>query len=132
MVTGGLPFMLAELASRMVMSGEADAIRQAARVEIEAREAMARQAFAGLDFVSHKRAPFLWMKLPDPWLSGTFKQAAASEGVLVDDEDEYKPGRTEHFYHRIRVGFSTPKRREDIHTGFTIHPAADRQSQCRI
>jgi DNA-binding transcriptional MocR family regulator len=120
MITGGLPFMLAELSSRMVLSGAADTIRQASRVEIEAREAMARQAFAGLDFVSHKRAPFLWMKLPDPWLSGTFKQAAASEGVLVDDEDEYKPGRTEHFYHRIRVGFSTPKRREDIRTGLTI------------
>jgi DNA-binding transcriptional MocR family regulator len=120
MITGGLPFMLAELSSRMVLSGAADTIRQAARVEIEAREAIARRAFSGLDFISNKRAPFLWMKLPDPWLSGTFKQAAASEGVVVDDEDEYKPGRTEHFYHRIRVGFTTPKRREDIHTGFTI------------
>jgi DNA-binding transcriptional MocR family regulator len=120
MITGGLPFMLAELSSRMVLSGAADTIRQASRIEVEAREAMARQAFAGLDFVSHKRAPFLWMKLPDPWLSGTFKQAAASEGVLIDDEDEYKPGRTEHFYHRVRVGFSTPRRREDIRTGFTI------------
>jgi DNA-binding transcriptional MocR family regulator len=120
MITGGLPFMLAELCSRMVLSGAADTIRQASRVEVEAREAMARQAFAGLDFASHKRAPFLWMKLPDPWLSGTFKQAAASEGVLIDDEDEYKPGRTEHFYHRVRVGFSTPRRREDIRTGFTI------------
>lgn len=117
MVTGGLPFMLAELSSRMVLSGAADTIRQAARVEIEAREALARQAFAGLDFASNKRAPFIWLKLPDPWLSGTFKQAVANEGVLVDDEDEYKPGRTEHFYHRIRVGFSTPKRREDIRLG---------------
>ena len=120
MITGGLPFILAELSSRLVLSGAADTIRQNARAEIEAREAIAREVFASLDFVSHKRAPFLWMKLPDPWMSGTFKQAAASEGVLVDDEDEYKPGRTEHFYHRIRAGFSTPKRREDVRTGFTI------------
>jgi DNA-binding transcriptional MocR family regulator len=120
MVTGGLPFMLAELSSRMVLSGAADTIRQTARVEIEAREALARQIFAGLEFASNKRAPFLWMNVPDPWLSGTFKHAAASEGVLVDDEDEYKPGRTEHFYHRIRIGFSNPKRREDVRTGFSI------------
>ena len=119
MITGGLPFMLAELSSRMVLSRAADTIRQSARVEIEARHAIAQQVFAGLDFASNKRAPFLWMKLPDPWLSGTFKHAAASEGVLVDDEDEYKPGRTEHFYHRIRVGFSNPKRREDVRSGFT-------------
>ena len=120
MVTGGLPFMLAELSARLIMSGAADTIRQASRNEIEAREAMVRQAFSGLDFVSNKRAPFIWLKLPDPWLSATFKQGAASEGVLVDDEDEYKPGRTEQVYHRIRVGFSTMKRRKDLETGLTI------------
>lgn len=119
MVTGGMPFMLAELGARMVLSGAADAIRQQSRIEIEAREAMVRQAFAGLDFKSHKRAPFTWMKLPDPWLSGTFKQAAASEGVQVDDEDEYKPGRTDQVYHRIRVGFSTVKTREDLKLGLS-------------
>jgi DNA-binding transcriptional MocR family regulator len=110
MVTGGLPYMLAELGAQLVMSGQADAIRQTVRNEIEAREAIARQCFAGLDFVSHKHAPFLWMKLPEPWMSGTFKHAAASEGVLIDDEDEYKPGRTEKIHHRIRVGFSSPTR----------------------
>ncbi len=119
MVTGGMPFMLAELSARLVLSGAADSIRQASRAEIEAREAIVRQAFAGLDFVSHKRAPFVWMKLPDPWLSGTFKQAAASEGVLVDDEDEYKPGRTEEVYHRIRVGFSIVNR-DELKTGLSI------------
>jgi len=119
MVTGGMPFMLAELCSRLVMSGAADTVRRATRMEIEAREQMVRQAFDGLDFISHNRAPFVWMKLPDPWLSGTFKQAAASEGVLVDDEDEYKPGRTEQVYHRIRVGFSTIRRRGDLERGLT-------------
>ena len=59
------------------------------------------------------------MNLPEPWLSGTFKHAAASEGVLIDDEDEYKPGRTEQFYHRVRVGFSAPKSREDVAERFS-------------
>lgn len=116
MVTGGMPFMLAELGARMVLSGAADSIRRAARVEIEAREAVVRQAFAGLDFRSDRRAPFLWMKLPDPWLSGTFKNVAAGEGVLVDDEDEYKPARTENIHHRIRVGF-TAVSRDDLNLG---------------
>ena len=119
MVTGGMPFLLAELCAQLVMSGEADAIRDSVRKEIEVRHDIAQESFAGLDFVSHKRAPFVWMKLPDPWLSGTFKQAAASEGVLVDDEDEYKPGRTEQVYHRIRVGFSNPAGLEDVRRGFT-------------
>ena len=118
MVTGGMPFLLAELAAELVLSGEADAIRQAVRREIEAREAIARQSLAGLDFTSHPLAPFLWMKLPEPWLSGTFKNAAAKEGVLVDDEDEYKPGRTEQIFHRIRIGFSAPTRRRMCRAAF--------------
>lgn len=119
MVTGGMPFLLAELCAQLVMSGEADTIRDRCREEIGVRYAVALESFAGLDFASHKRAPFLWMKLPDPWLSGTFKQAAASEGVLVDDEDEYRPGRTDQVNHRIRVGFSNPTRLEDVRRGFT-------------
>ncbi len=119
MVTGGISFMLAQLAADMVNSGEADAIRLKVRKEIAAREEMARRIFAGLDFRSHPDVPYLWMKLPEPWLSGTFKQVAANEGVLIDDEDEYKPGRGEKVYYRIRVGFSIPKTREDVAAGFS-------------
>ncbi|MBX3577091.1 MAG: PLP-dependent aminotransferase family protein [Rhizobiaceae bacterium] len=118
MVTGGIPFLLAELASRLVHSGSAEAIRADVLHEIAFREAAARQTFAGYDFASHPAAPFLWMKLPDPWLSATFKKAAANEGVLVDDEDEYKPGRTEQTFHRIRVGFTSVPTRDDALTGF--------------
>jgi DNA-binding transcriptional MocR family regulator len=120
LMTGGMPFMIAELSARLVLSGAADSIRQASRVEIEAREAMVRRALTGIELASHPRSPFAWVKLPDPWVSGTFKQAALSEGVLVDDEDEYKPARTEHIYHRIRLGFSTVVRREDLKTGLSI------------
>ena len=78
MVTGGIPFLLAELAAEMVLSGEADAIRKEVRREIGGREAIARQSLTGLDFNSNPVAPFLWLKLPDPWLSTTFKNAAAA------------------------------------------------------
>ena len=126
MVTGGMPFMLGELASQLVLSGAADAIRADVRHELEGREAIARHSFAGLDFRSHHFAPFLWMKLPEPWLSTTFKNAAASEGVLIDDEDQYKPGRTERIYHRVRIGFSAPTTRQAVQNGFaTIRRLVD-------
>jgi DNA-binding transcriptional MocR family regulator len=118
MVTGGIPFLLSELAARLVLSGEADRIRDLVRSEIEARATSARAAFAGCNFASHRRAPFLWMRLPEPWLSGTFKNAAANEGVLIDDEDEYKCGRTDRAFHRVRIGFSAPQRRSDVEEGF--------------
>ncbi|OJV00064.1 MAG: GntR family transcriptional regulator [Shinella sp. 65-6] len=119
MVSGGLPYLLAELAARLVLSGTADAIRTQVAEEVSAREAHARDILVGLDFNSHPRVPFLWLKLPDPWLSGTFRQAAFAEDILIDDEDEFKAGRSEKTFYRVRIGFSSPENREDVVTGLT-------------
>ena len=119
MVSGGLPYLLAELGARLVLSGMADTIRGRVAEEVGAREAHARDIFAGLDFNSHPRVPFLWLKLPDPWLAGTFRQAAFDEDILIDDEDEFKAGRTEKTFYRVRIGLSSPENREDVVTGLT-------------
>jgi DNA-binding transcriptional MocR family regulator len=118
MLTGGTPFLLAELSARLVLSGQADAIRARVRKEFAARGGIARGGLKGYEFNFHERAPFVWVKLPEPWLSGTFKQAAADEGVLIDDEDEYKCGRTDRAFHRVRIGFSAPKSRQAVAEGF--------------
>ncbi len=120
MLSGGQPFLLAELAARLVLSGDAAAIRHRCLTEIGAREAIARKILAGLEFESHPNTPFLWLHLPDPWLSSTFRAAALSEGVLVDDEDEFKAARTDRVYHRVRIGFSMPPTQADVAEGLTI------------
>lgn len=117
MTTGGMPFMLAELGARLVLSGAAAAIRKRVIGEINARLALAREALDGFDFVSRPNIPFLWLALPEPWLSGTFKNAAFEQGVLIDDEDEFKAGRTEQVFHRARLGISAPRRREEVARG---------------
>ncbi|THV25002.1 PLP-dependent aminotransferase family protein [Peteryoungia ipomoeae] len=106
MVTGGLPFLLAELSARLVLSGAANDIRDAVISEIGAREKQVRQLFAGHAFRSRPRLPFLWLKLAEPWLSGTFKQAVLDADVLIDDEDEFKPARSAKVFHHVRIGFS--------------------------
>ncbi len=120
MLTGGLPFLLAELSARLVLSGEAEAIWERCRVEINAREALAREILAGYELNSNPDIPFIWLKLPEPWLSATFKNAVYTEGVLVDDEDEFKAGRSEKISHRIRLGFSSPRSREEVREGLGI------------
>ncbi len=117
MVTGGMPFLLADLSARLVLSGEAAAIRTRVKAEIAEREALARRHFAGLDFTSNADIPFLWMKLPEPWLSGNFKKAGENEGVLIEDEDEFKSGRSERAFHRIRVAFSVPGTMAEVESG---------------
>lgn len=120
MMTGGIPFLLAELCARLVMSGDAAAISARCATEIAEREKIVRAHLPGQDYRSSPEIPFLWLKLPDPWLSGTFKNAAYNEGVLVDDEDEFKAGRSEKTTHRVRIGFSAPASRQDVLAGMKV------------
>ncbi|ARO24269.1 transcriptional regulator/aminotransferase domain-containing protein [Rhizobium sp. TAL182] len=120
MVTGGLPFILAETCARLVESGRAHEIRQEVIGELSRRAHLAREHLQGFDFASHPHAPFLWLKLPEPWMSGTFKNAAFRDGVLVDDEDEFKAARGEKTYYRIRIGFSSPKTGQELTAGLMI------------
>ncbi|MNU10648.1 hypothetical protein D3C72_2579240 [compost metagenome] len=38
--------------------------------------------------------------------------------MLVDDEDEFKAGRADRVFHRIRIGFSSPADRAEVRHGF--------------
>jgi DNA-binding transcriptional MocR family regulator len=107
MVTGGKPFLVSEIAARLVLSGAASDFRAATLADIAGRVRLARDVFTGLDVRLDDRIPFLWLTLPEPWLSGVFKNAAAGENILIDDEDEYKAVRSDKVYHAVRVGFST-------------------------
>jgi DNA-binding transcriptional MocR family regulator len=117
MTTGGMPFVLAELCARLVLSGEAATIRTRCLDEINARLELARSTLSGFDLRWHANIPFIWLGLPEPWLSGTFAKAAFDAGVLVDDEDEFKAGRSEQVYHRVRIGLSTPRHRDEVSAG---------------
>ncbi|TGQ73070.1 MAG: PLP-dependent aminotransferase family protein [Mesorhizobium sp.] len=120
MMTGGMPFLLAEVNARLVLSGQASDIRKRSIAEIGARIAIVRQTLAGFDFKSNDRVPFVWLTLPDPWLSGTFKNACLEHGVLIDDEDEFKAGRSEQVFHGVRFGVSQPRQRGDVAEGVAV------------
>lgn len=120
MLSGGLPFLLAELSARLVLSGEAEAIRARCIAENNARLALVHKALAGHHFRSSPNVPFIWLNLPEPWLSGTFKKAASEEGVLIDDADEFKAGRSDQVFHHVRLGTSAPPNREETARGLGI------------
>lgn len=120
MMTGGLSFLLAEVGSRLVLSGQAGEIRKRSIVEFNARIAIVRETLAGFEFKARDNVPFVWLTLPDPWLSGTFKNACLEHGVLIDDEDEFKAGRSEQVFHGVRFGISQPRQRKDVADGVAV------------
>jgi DNA-binding transcriptional MocR family regulator len=105
-----MPFLIAETNARLVLSDAASDFRRRALAEVKERVGLARDIFAGLDVRTNEAIPFLWLTLPEPWLSSTFKSAAAAENILIDEEDEYKVGRSETSYHGVRVGLTVPPR----------------------
>jgi DNA-binding transcriptional MocR family regulator len=117
MITGGEPFLMSEIAARLVLSEAAFEVRRKTLAEIARRAALAREIFRGLDIRLNDCVPFLWLTLPEPWLSSTFKSTAAAENILIDEEDEYKIGRSDTVYHGVRVGFTIPSAAE-VETGF--------------
>ena len=120
MLTGGISFLLSELSARLVLSGAAQEFRTRILTEIAARHALVQTHLGRYDMEAAPDAPFLWLKLPEPWLSGTFKAAAASENVLIDDEDEFKAGRSGKVYHRARIGITNPRSREETAKGLQL------------
>jgi len=120
MLTGGISFLLTELSARLVLSGAAASFREKILAEIAARHALVRQHLGNYEIEAAPDAPFLWLKVPEPWLSGTFKTAAAAENVLIDDEDEFKSGRSGTVHHRVRIGVTNPMTREETAKGLNI------------
>ena len=48
-------------------------------------------------------------KLPEPWLPGTFKNAAGQRGIIIDASDEFRVDRDSGVFHNVRFGFSSPQ-----------------------
>ena len=107
LLTGGMPFLLAEKGARIVLSGEAEQIAHKVRKEIKLRVAVAGTVFSGLDFDIHPSCPFMWLKLPEPWRTGTFVSTARDIGMLIDGDDEFQFSQDEASQHRVRIAFST-------------------------
>jgi DNA-binding transcriptional MocR family regulator len=115
--TGGIPFVLFELCASLVLSGTASTIRRQVLAECRAREEMVEAIFGDLDISQQRGAPFFWLRLPEPWHAGTYKQAAFDRGILIDDEDEFKPARSDRVHHAVRISYSSPRDRKDVENG---------------
>ena len=85
--------LTAELATRSIQDGSADAVLDARRREARSRQRMARDALQGLDYDAHPSGYHLWLKLPEPWRSDTFSDRLRRRGVAVTPSEAFVVGR---------------------------------------
>ena len=92
-VTGGNAFLLTELAARLVNSGLAHDIAQKVRSISARREKIVAEIFANCTYNSHPCASYFWLRLEEPWQSGTFKAAAREDNLLIDEAEHFRVSR---------------------------------------
>jgi DNA-binding transcriptional MocR family regulator len=75
--------LMAELASRWIQDGTAQAIVEKKRREAAARQALAARVLAGAQVEAQPGAYHLWLGLPGAWSAEAFADAARGRGVVV-------------------------------------------------
>jgi DNA-binding transcriptional MocR family regulator len=75
--------LMAEIATRWIADGVADAFVAYQRREVAARRGIAERALAGIPCQTHPKSFHLWIPLPEPWRAGTFVAELKAKGVLV-------------------------------------------------
>lgn len=118
-LTGGRPFLNMEVAARLVLTGKAEAIRQAVMAEIAARGALFDEIFGVRTTGQAAAVPYRWVDLPAPWTSPAFQLAARNHGIRIDGEDEFRSVRGDKAHHSVRIGLSAVAERERLATALT-------------
>lgn len=118
-MTFASPALMAEIATRWVADGRADAFANAQRAEAQARQALARSILPRHLLAPATWGQHLWMTLPEPWRREEFVSTARRSGVAITGADTFMIGRTS-APHAIRLGLCMPLYREDVQRGLEI------------
>ncbi|HEY8048667.1 MAG TPA: PLP-dependent aminotransferase family protein, partial [Ramlibacter sp.] len=111
--------IMAEIASLLIESGDADKLIEAQRVETARRHEIARAILDGHSFQAHPCGFHLWLTLPAQWRAVDFASAARVLGVKVISADNFFVGRG-HSPHAVRVAVTSTATHESLHRGLQI------------
>jgi DNA-binding transcriptional MocR family regulator len=85
--------LMAEIASRWIQDGTAEAILARKRKDAGARYRLAVRALDGFALQGHPDAYHLWLTLPRPWRADSYAEAARRAGVAVTPASAFAVGR---------------------------------------
>ncbi|MEM7069734.1 MAG: PLP-dependent aminotransferase family protein, partial [Pseudomonadota bacterium] len=114
MTTGGDSFWMNQLAAELILSGKAEQIESLIKAENNKRLNIARSILPEDTFRYQRNCAYIWFKLPEPWLSGTFKNAAAAQDIDLSSEDDFKVTRLDQTFHAIRLGLGNVTTHEEL------------------
>lgn len=114
--------LAAEVASRWIADGSADAICAAIRAECTARQDLARDILAGADIATHRSGLHLWLRLPPTQDRRDIATQLESDGVLVRPADRFSVDDAPP-PNALRLSLSSPVERTQVEVG--LHKLAE-------
>ncbi|WP_263377283.1 aminotransferase-like domain-containing protein [Granulicella paludicola] len=100
-----MPSLITSMATRWIADGTVDRLERRGRREAKVRQALARQAFCGLDLIANPISLFAWLKLPPELRMDRVTAALAERNIAVSTAQAYAT--TKHVPHALRVGLSS-------------------------
>ena len=125
------PPLMAEVATRWIEDGTAEALTAGQRTEIAARQGIAAEVLVGLGHRTSQHSLHLWLELPEAWRPDTFRAEAERQGVRLLTAEFFAVGQTPAPRAvRICLGYETSRERlaEGLRVVADLCAGADRAS----
>lgn len=111
--------LMAEVATRLIRSGQAERMATWQRTEAVARQEIAADILDDSDIMTNPSSFHLWLRLPEPWRREDFTAVARRRGVGVAPADAFTVGRAP-VPHAVRVGLSAANDRAELERALRI------------
>lgn len=111
--------LAAEMATRLLLSNEIQALVDWQRTEAAARAALVRKHLANCTVVAPGESTHAWVHLPEPWRADQFVENLREVGVITSYTHSFVVGRGD-IPHAVRLCSGAPDSRADLTTALGL------------
>ena len=115
-----VPPLMAELAARLIVSGDAATICGNIKSEMRERHALTGKMLAGHGIAAHPASLYVWLELPQEWRAHAFVEAARARGIAIAAGEDFMVGRMDRASRHVRLAIGQPQTREELIQGLDV------------
>lgn len=115
-----VPPLMAELAARLIVSGNAAAICGNIMSEMRERHALTEKALGGHPLTAHPASLYVWLELSQEWRAHAFVEAARARGIAIAAGEDFMVGRMDRASRHVRLAIGQPLTRAELKRGLDV------------
>jgi DNA-binding transcriptional MocR family regulator len=112
-----VPPLMADLATRLIETGDAATIRNRIAAEMATRHDMTARTLRGQRMTAHPASLYVWIELPESWRAHALVEAARARGIAIAAGEDFMVGRTDRASRHVRLAIGQPQTRDELQRG---------------